>query len=81
MKWDTHQEKAILIKGTDLCVDAAAGSGKTSVLTERIMRLLATHAATLDNLVAVTFTDAAAGEMRERLRQKAMLAETAATGC
>ncbi len=75
MKWDSDQHEAISTTGMDLCVDAAAGSGKTAVLTERVMRLLRHRAVDLDGIVAVTFTDAAAGEMRERLRRKASEAE------
>lgn len=72
--WDDDQRRAIETIDADICVDAAAGSGKTTVLTERILRLLERGIADLDEIVAVTFTDAAAGEMRERLRQKALAA-------
>lgn len=74
ISWDDDQRRAIETIDTDICVDAAAGSGKTTVLTERVLRLLEQRAADLDEIVAVTFTDAAAGEMRERLRQKALSA-------
>lgn len=49
-------------------VEAAAGTGKTTALVERMVALVATGRAVLDRVVAVTFTDAAAGELRLRLR-------------
>jgi len=51
-----------------LVVEAAAGTGKTTALVERILQLLRTGRATLASLVAVTFTEKAAGEMKLRLR-------------
>ena len=65
------QRDAIEITGCHLCVDAGAGSGKTMVLIERMLRLLETRNATLDQIVAITFTERAAGEMKERLRREA----------
>jgi ATP-dependent exoDNAse (exonuclease V) beta subunit len=53
---------------TTLVVEAAAGTGKTSALVNRIVETLAAGRATLDRLVAVTFTEAAAGELKLRLR-------------
>jgi ATP-dependent helicase/nuclease subunit A len=50
-------------------VDAGAGSGKTRVLVERIVDLLETRRANLDAIVAITFTDKAAAEMKDRLRR------------
>ncbi len=51
-----------------LVVEAAAGTGKTTELVARILALLQTGAARLSSLVAVTFTEKAAGEMKLRLR-------------
>jgi hypothetical protein len=51
-----------------LVVEAAAGTGKTTALVERILSLLRSGRATLASLVAVTFTEKAAGEMKLRLR-------------
>ena len=65
------QLDAIDTTGCHLCVDAGAGSGKTMVLVERMLRLLESGKATLDEIVAITFTERAAGEMKERLRREA----------
>src|SRR5215217_1131689 len=64
---------------TTLVVEAAAGTGKTTALVERILSLLRTGKATLRTLVAVTFTEKAAGEMKLRLRTEIEKARTTAT--
>jgi ATP-dependent helicase/nuclease subunit A len=51
-------------------VEAAAGTGKTTELVRRIVRVLATGKASVGDLVAVTFTEKAAGELKLRLRQE-----------
>lgn len=51
-----------------LVVEAAAGTGKTTALVTRMVRLLASGRAALDRIVALTFTEAAAGELKLRLR-------------
>jgi ATP-dependent helicase/nuclease subunit A len=53
--------------GTNLVVRAGAGTGKTSLLVERALNAIGTGAATMDSIAAITFTEKAAGEMRERL--------------
>jgi ATP-dependent helicase/nuclease subunit A len=53
-----------------LCVEAAAGTGKTTELVNRIVAVLRRGRATIDQIVAVTFTHRAAGELKLRLRQK-----------
>lgn len=65
-----HQKRAIETVGGRVCVDAGAGSGKTRVLVERIVHLLDKRLAELDQIVAITFTDAAAAEMKTRLRRE-----------
>jgi len=65
-----HEARARIANDLDstLVVEAAAGTGKTTALVERILSLLRTGKATLRTLVAVTFTEKAAGEMKLRLR-------------
>ena len=53
-----------------LFVEAAAGTGKTTELVNRMVALVASGRAELENMVAVTFTEAAAGELKLRLREK-----------
>jgi ATP-dependent helicase/nuclease subunit A len=53
---------------TSLVVEAAAGTGKTTELVRRIISVIKSGRASLDQIVAVTFTDAAAGELKLRLR-------------
>src|SRR5690625_776794 len=67
--WTKEQEKAIYTKHKDILVAAAAGSGKTAVLVERIIqRILAEDdPIDIDNLLVVTFTRAAAQEMKNRI--------------
>ena len=52
-----------------LVVEAAAGTGKTTELVNRIVRVLGTGRTTMDGIVAVTFTEKAAGELKLRLRE------------
>ena len=70
--WTAEQERAISLKDRKLLVSAAAGSGKTAVLTERICRRVTdrTRPADIDELLIMTFTRAAAAEMRERIRKR-----------
>ena len=70
--WTTQQKRAIDIRNADVLVSAAAGSGKTAVLTERILGLLTDpeHPMDVDRLLVVTFTKAAAGEMKNRIEKR-----------
>jgi len=71
--WTPKQLAAIQARNRSILVSAAAGSGKTTVLIERVMSLLRAGAQ-IDRMLVVTFTRAAASEMRERL-QKALTRE------
>ena len=64
-----EQSMAIELHGRNILVSAAAGSGKTAVLVERIVRMVCdeAHPVDIDRLLVVTFTNAAAAEMRERI--------------
>lgn len=68
-KWTIPQQNAINAKGMQLLVSAAAGSGKTSVLTERVKNILSDteNPCAVSELLVVTFTRAAATEMRDRI--------------
>ncbi len=66
-KWTVDQQKAIDVEGSNVIVSAGAGSGKTAVLTARVIRKLLSGVS-VDRLLILTFTKAAASEMRERIR-------------
>jgi ATP-dependent helicase/nuclease subunit A len=69
MNYTPQQRQAIESTASYICVDAGAGSGKTRVLVDRIVHLLKTGQAKLEEIVAITFTEKAALEMKERLRR------------
>ena len=68
--WTTSQKQAIETSGCNILVSAAAGSGKTAVLVERIIRKITDpeNPVSIDRMVVVTFTKAAAAEMKQRIR-------------
>lgn len=67
--WTNDQQSVIDARDTNILVSAAAGSGKTAVLVERIIRMITDEKAPvdIDSLLIVTFTEAAAAEMKERI--------------
>jgi ATP-dependent helicase/nuclease subunit A len=66
------QLQAVLHGKGNLLVSAGAGSGKTRVLTERVLRLVLEENVPLDRLLILTFTNAAASSMKEKIRQALM---------
>lgn len=69
ISWTKEQQQVIDLQKRNILVSAAAGSGKTAVLVERILQMITRkeNPVDIDRLLVVTFTRAAAGEMRERL--------------
>lgn len=67
MKPTQVQEKAITTRGDDILVAASAGTGKTTVLSQRVAHLVADGGEPLSRILAVTFTDAAATDMRKKI--------------
>lgn len=68
-KWTEEQSEAIKRSGTNIIVSAGAGSGKTAVLTERVITKLL-NGVKIEELIILTFTNAAAKEMKDRIRKK-----------
>ena len=67
VKWTEEQLQAIKEKDKNILVAAAAGSGKTAVLVERIIQKIIVDKIDIDKILVVTFTNSAAAEMRERI--------------
>lgn len=72
MEWTDRQKEVIEKKNTDILVAAAAGSGKTAVLVEKIKRLIIDDGVGIDKFLIVTFTRAAASEMKEKIADALM---------
>ncbi len=68
MNWTREQQDAIDRRNCNILVAAAAGSGKTAVLVERIKKLIIEDGVSIDRMLIVTFTNAAAAEMKEKIR-------------
>lgn len=67
-KFTKEQQLAVDYEGSNALVSAGAGSGKTAVLSQRVLRKVKTGTS-VDNLLILTFTNAAALEMKERIRK------------
>ena len=69
VQWTKEQQEVIRLRDRNILVSAAAGSGKTAVLVERILSKITDkeHPVDIDRLLIMTFTRAAAGEMKERI--------------
>ena len=75
----TREQESAITKNGNLIVSAAAGAGKTTVLTERVFRLVSEGTA-IDRMLVLTFTRAAAGEMKARISKRLSEAAQTATG-
>ena len=69
-QWTEEQRYAIERREGDLLLDAAAGSGKTSVLVERFVRSVLEDGVAVEAILTITFTEKAAAEMRDRIRAR-----------
>lgn len=69
MKWTTEQQLAIEMDGSNIIVSAGAGSGKTAVLSERVLQKVL-NGVDIRKILILTFTNEAAGEMSARIRKK-----------
>ncbi len=69
IQFTQQQENAINSRGNALLVSAAAGSGKTAVLVERVLRHISEQGGEIDRMMIMTFTSAAAEEMRQKIKR------------
>lgn len=72
MNFTPSQKQAVLSQSKNILVSAGAGSGKTAVLTERIVSLFALGKCDADEIAVITFTNAAAAEMKKRIRKRTL---------
>ena len=70
MQWTDEQRRAIEQRGANILLSAAAGSGKTTVLVERVLELIASGQGSIDRMLIVTFTRAASADMRFKLSRQ-----------
>ncbi|WP_422485411.1 helicase-exonuclease AddAB subunit AddA [Gudongella sp. DL1XJH-153] len=72
MEWTKEQKRIIDLRDSNVLVSAAAGSGKTAVLVERVIQLVRDQNEEIDSFLVVTFTNAAAAGMKQKI-QKALV--------
>ena len=70
MQWTGEQRRAIETRGANILLSAAAGSGKTTVLVERVLELISSGESHIDRMLIVTFTRAASADMRLKLARE-----------
>ena len=70
MKFNDDQQQAIESDNHSLIISAAAGSGKTTVLIEKIMKLIRQDGHSVREMLIITFTREAAAHMRQKLKEK-----------
>ena len=70
VKWTDEQKRVLDSEGKNLIVSASAGSGKTTVMIEKIIRLMLEKKVPISNFLVVTFTNASASDMRRKLLEK-----------
>ena len=78
MKFTAEQQRVIAAPREDILVQAAAGSGKTSVMVQRLVQRMAQGVLTADHMLVLTFTDAASSSMKRKIEQRLQEAAAAA---
>ena len=73
IRWSEEQLKAIHTTDHNILVSASAGAGKTTVLVARLMKRMLQDHISIDRIVAMTFTEAAASEMKKRQHDSLVL--------
>ena len=68
-KMTKEQERAVLFDNGNILISASAGSGKTHTMIERVKRLILSGKVDVDQILAVTFTETAAADMKEKLKK------------
>ncbi len=69
MKINKEQQQAVDSRAKEILVSASAGTGKTTVLVERVLKLIKDDSVRIDELLILTFTNAAAKNMKDRLKK------------
>ena len=69
-KWTSDQNSAINLRGTDMLVSASAGSGKTTIMIERIRSIIEKGEASIGEILVLTFTNESARDMKSKLAKR-----------